>query len=244
MLRQVLIFCQMILVVVSLWLELSADESKSVATNSPEQRAEVKQALEVFNPLVGGWRGVGQPQRSSNKGAWSETAEWVWEIKKDHIGIRYAVTGGKQLTDALLTFDPKNQLYVLEMTLPDKSRRHYQGKFTDGKLLLESPADSDSNVHQILITLLNDKRTLVLFQSRKTTQELFARVAEVGYTREGTRLAVEGADGPECIVTGGKGTSSIVYQGKTYYFCCTGCRDAFNDDPEGIIAEYARKKKK
>jgi YHS domain-containing protein len=40
-------------------------------------------------------------------------------------------------------------------------------------------------------------------------------------------------------VSGGKGTMSTVYKGKTYYFCCTGCRDAFNDDPDGIIAEAA-----
>lgn len=244
MLRQVLVFCLMVLLEAVLWMELFADESKLSAQNSPEQRAAAQKALEVFNPLVGGWRGVGQPQRSSTKGAWSETAEWVWEIKKDRVGIRYVVNGGKLLTDALLSYDSQKQIYLLETTLPDKSRRRYEGKFAEGKLLLESATDSDGNVHQILITLLNDKRTLVLFQSRKSAQQQFARVAEVGYTREGTRLAVEGADGPECIVTGGKGTSSIVYQGKTYYFCCTGCRDAFNDDPEGIIAEYARKKKK
>ena len=47
-------------------------------------------------------------------------------------------------------------------------------------------------------------------------------------------------------MTGGKGTMSTVYKGKTYWFCCTGCRDAFNDDPDAIIAqaeERAAKKK-
>ncbi|MBS0201628.1 MAG: YHS domain-containing protein [Planctomycetes bacterium] len=33
-----------------------------------------------------------------------------------------------------------------------------------------------------------------------------------------------------------------MYKGKTYYVCCTGCRDAFNDDPEGILAAYEKKK--
>ncbi|MCB9949391.1 MAG: YHS domain-containing protein [Planctomycetaceae bacterium] len=27
-----------------------------------------------------------------------------------------------------------------------------------------------------------------------------------------------------------------MYKGKTYYVCCTGCKQAFEDDPEGIIA--------
>jgi len=221
-----------------LFATLVADEAKTAA----ESRAATIKALEEFNALVGGWRGVGQPVRNSTKGAWSETAEWVWEIKKDRVGIRYAVTNGKQLADALLSFDPKQNLYTLTATLPDKSQRLYTGKFADGKLLLESPADADGNIHQVRITLLNDKRTLVLFQSRKAEQQQFTRIAEVGYTREGTRLAIEGQDGPVCIVTGGKGTSTVSYKGQTYYVCCTGCRDAFNDDPETILAEAARKR--
>jgi YHS domain-containing protein len=39
-------------------------------------------------------------------------------------------------------------------------------------------------------------------------------------------------------VTGGKGTIPVTYQGETYYVCCTGCRDLFNDDPETVLAEY------
>jgi len=81
----------------------------------------------------------------------------------------------------------------------------------------------------------------VLYQSRAPHQRQFARVAEVGYTRQGTRLAEEGGDGPECIVTGGKGTMKTQYKGMTYYFCCTGCRDAFLEDPEGILAEAQAK---
>ena len=37
---------------------------------------------------------------------------------------------------------------------------------------------------------------------------------------------------------------STVYKGKTYYFCCTGCRDAFLDDPDTIIAQAEEKTKK
>jgi YHS domain-containing protein len=33
-------------------------------------------------------------------------------------------------------------------------------------------------------------------------------------------------------------------QGVTYYVCCSGCRDAFNEDPEKYIKEYEAKKKK
>lgn len=221
---------------------LLGDEQGSKSLLTPEQtRLAAKEALEAFNPLVGGWRGVGQPQRSSNKGAWTETGEWVWEIKKDVVGLRYNVADGKQLATALLTYDPAKKAYVLEATLPDKSTRRYEGTLAENKLTLESKADAAGVVHQLVLTRLNEKRTLVLYQSRKGEQTQFARVAEVGYTREGTKLAEEGADGPECVVTGGKGTMQVSYKGKTYYVCCTGCRDAFLDDPEGILAEYAER---
>ena len=53
-----------------------------------------------------------------------------------------------------------------------------------------------------------------------------------------------GQKGPECIVTGGLGTMQVSFGGNTYYVCCTGCRDAFNDDPAKIIAEYKARKAK
>lgn len=61
----------------------------------------------------------------------------------------------------------------------------------------------------------------------------------MGYTREGTRLAVEGVSGKECIVTGGEGTIQVTHQGKKYWVCCSGCAAAFEEDPEGILKEYA-----
>jgi YHS domain-containing protein len=229
---------------------LAGDKSKKEEPKSAalarEERAAIQEALAELNPLVGAWRGVGQPVRSSNKGSWSETAEWVWEIKKEHVGIRYAVKGGKHLVSALVLWDPVKEEFVMTATLPDKSERTYAGKMSGNKLTFESPPDARGDVHQIALTQLNVKRTLVLFQVRPKDQKQFIRVAEVGYTREGTKLAEEGIGGPECIVTGGKGTMSTVYKGKTYWFCCTGCRDAFLDDPDAIIAqaeEKAAKKK-
>ena len=68
-------------------------------------------------------------------------------------------------------------------------------------------------------------------------------MAEVGYTREGTRLADSDSTGPECVVTGGLGTIPVSYNGKTYYVCCSGCKQAFDADPEGILAEFAQRRK-
>lgn len=230
--------------------------AKDTPTSSPaapgrslsaeEARAASLAALQELGDLVGEWRGVGRPKRNSTAGAWFEKGEWVWEIKKDRVGLRYNVKDGKQIVTGLLTFDPARGEYQLDATLDDKSTRRYSGRFADNRLTLVSIPDlknasSDERIHQLDLKRLSDKRTVLLYQARLKDQKQFALVAEVGYTREGTKLAEEGIDGPQCIVTGGKGTSSVVYKGKTYWFCCTGCRDAFNEDPEGVIAEAAQR---
>ena len=46
----------------------------------------------------------------------------------------------------------------------------------------------------------------------------------------------------ECVVTGGLGTIEVSFEGKTYYVCCTGCRDYFNDNPKEVLAEYFARK--
>jgi YHS domain-containing protein len=35
-----------------------------------------------------------------------------------------------------------------------------------------------------------------------------------------------------------------MYMGKTYYFCCSGCRDEFNASPAKYVKEYEEKQAK
>lgn len=223
--------------------DVSADSKGDAASKDAE-----KAALAEFNSLIGGWRGVGQPQRNSSKDSWSETAEWNWHFDKSHSALHYTVKNGKQLETGELTYSPEKKLYSLKGTFSGKVERTYEGKLTGDKLVLDSSEDADGFVHRMTVTRLNDKRTLVLYEKRKAAQNFYARVAEVGYTRQGTTLAIEGAGEPECVVSGGKGTIKVAYKGETYYVCCTGCKQAFDADPEGILADYrvklAERKKK
>ncbi|MGD9855779.1 MAG: YHS domain-containing protein [Planctomycetaceae bacterium] len=208
------------------------------------ERPPAQEGLERFNSLIGEWRGVGQPQRGSNRGAWRQTGEWVWNFENDAVAIDYNVTDGKLLTTARLTHDPKSGLYRLLVTNTEGIERAHTGRLEDNKLVLESSPDDAGAVSRITVTLLNDDRTLVLHEQRAANQQRFFRVAEVGYTRAGVRLARPGSGQPECIVTGGAGTMEVTYQGKTYYVCCSGCKQAFDDDPAGIIAEAAERRKR
>jgi YHS domain-containing protein len=225
------------LIVLTWQLPTNGAGSKAGA-KAPDEAS--KTALSEFNSLIGGWRGVGMPQRNSNKDAWTEKAEWLWDFQEG-TALRYDVKEGKLLQSALVTWDAKAKQYHVEATFKDDVKRTYEGKLKGNELVLESKPDSDDTVYRMTVTRLNDKRTLVLHEKRKAAQSFYTRVAEVGYTREGTSLAIEGAGEPECVVSGGKGTIKVSYKGETYYVCCTGCKQAFDDDPEGILADYRAK---
>ncbi len=229
------------------------DKAAQSKSNAPSQAA--KDALKRFNHLIGGWRGVGQPRRGSASGAWSEKANWTWQFAtakpatKDKkpsgqgasVSIRFKSSGSKLIVDGIFGYNPAKRLFTLEATMADKTKRSYTGKSgKGGSLVFESNLDKKGQVHRLTVRTINTKRTLILHERRRKSSTFYTRVAGIGYTRSGTRLAAAN-NGPLCIVSEGKGTSKVSYKGKTYWVCCSGCRDAFLDDPEGVLAD-ARKR--
>lgn len=217
-------------------VQVRADKSSTVSEASSKNQ--VREALSRFNPLIGGWRGAGQVKRGSTRGAWQETGKFVWKFEGDNVGIEYSVKKPRHIETGLLSWDSKEKQYTFNAKFKDGSKRNYAGNFERKTLTMESDADKDGYVSRVTLRQLSDKRTLLLYERRKATQSFYTRVGEVGYTREGTRLAASDNTGPVCVVTGGAGTIKVTHKGKTYYVCCTGCRDAFNDDPESILADY------
>lgn len=219
-------------------LAMACDESP--AAQRPES---AKSALQRLNELIGGWRGIGQVRRGSADGAWQEKGEFVWDFQENSPAIRYVVADGKLMSEARITWDPEANDYRMTLTTPKNSSRTYHGHWDEKRLVFVSSSE-DGERHRLTITPLNEKRTLVLHERSRGSSTVFTRVAEIGYTREGTHLASSGSGQPECIVTGGLGTMRVSYQGKTYYVCCSGCKQAFEDDPEAILAEAAERLKK
>lgn len=214
----------------------TAQESPSHASNDTDQSV-AKERLSQLSALVGEWRGIGQPKRGSSRGAWSEKSAWVWDFKTEPALVG-TVEKGKLAKSARLTWDAKPGEYVLTLTAPDQSKHEYRGTLADDTLTLTTATETEKQ--QITVRFPNDKRSVILFEEQRGSATVFSRVAEVGYTRKGESIAVAGG-GPECIVTGGKGTMRVTFNGNTYYVCCTGCEQAFNDDPAGVIKEYQRK---
>lgn len=207
---------------------------------------EIRESLARFNDWIGEWRGAGQVRRGSTRGGWQETGGFVWNFEDGKAGIVYSIEKSKHLKTGTLSWDPKTEQYTLDAVFADDSKHSLTGKLNGDRLVLESippKVPSASNeIWRITFRQLNEKRMTVLYERRRATQKLYLRVGEVGYTRQGTRLAASDSTGPECVVTGGAGTIAVTYKGQKYYVCCSGCRDAFNDDPEGILAAYREEK--
>lgn len=213
----------------------------TLAQPTPEtsESIAVRDALQKLNGIIGGWRGTGQPRRGSNRGAWREDAEFIWDFSGPLPAIKLVVQEGKLAQQAIISYNVEGKLYTLSLKEPDGTESVLTGNWDGNQLVFTSMGESEQD--RITITALNEKRTLMLFESRNTSAGAFNRVAEVGYTREGTRLALPGGGQPECIVTGGAASIAVMYKGQTYYVCCTGCKLAFEDDPEGILAEAAER---
>lgn len=215
---------------------------RNTARLSPRQV--IQKHLESLNTLIGTWRGTGQLRRGSSQGAWQEKSTFAWKYQQDSAAIHFTTQDSKYFTEAALTWDPKAQQYLLHAVLLDQSTRKYSGDCKNQVLQLESAPDHGGTVHRFILRILNDQRILIIHEQRKQTLSTTTRLCEVGYTRDGARLAPAGQAGPECVVSGGAGTIQVSYKGTVWHVCCTGCREAFDADPEQIIAEYKSRRLK
>jgi YHS domain-containing protein len=225
------------------WIALAGSLLATLGTVgvAAQDRREAQTALKVYGPLVGSWRGTGQPRRGQASGSWQESANWAWKLSDKSAALELDVEKGKYLKSAQLKPGDAAGTYVLEATLADGSKRTFQGKHSPEKPLVLTSEGMGEGVCRVTLTVPNELRFLLLLESHPSANA-YARLGEVGYTRNGVAFAA-GESGPVCIVTEGRGTIQVSYKGKAYYVCCSGCKDLFNKDPESILAEAAERAK-
>jgi hypothetical protein len=206
-----------------------------------------REALKAVHDLIGEWKGTGRPyygtKEEQDKGFWVENVSWQWQFKGKDAWLRADVKKGKYYTAFELRYLPKKAAYELKATTVGKETKTFEGKLRDDKLTVERADPKTKEAERLVFTLLHADRHLVRYETRGKGQTAFTRVYQIGVTKPG--FAQEG-EKVECVVSGGLGTMPVTHKGKTYYVCCTGCRDAFKEDPEKYIKEYeeAQKKKK
>ena len=219
-------------------------------TADPEP-ASVKDALKPFNVLVGTWKGTGTPDGppagGQGKDFWTETITWGWQFKGADCWLVATFENGRHLATGELRYLPGQRTYQFTAVAPDKTTRTLTGTLSAGRtretiLTVERTDDAAKRTERLVFTLLHSNRHLYRFETRPAAGGAFARQFQVGATKEGEPFATANA-GPECVVSGGRGTMPVTHKGVTYYVCCSGCRDAFREDPEKYIREAAAKKK-
>ena len=105
------------------------------------------------------------------------------------------------------------------------------------KLLLTETGDAKDR-WQILMNQQENNRYLL--ELSRLRGKNFVRFDTVASQREGTSFAANDSDFKErtCVISQGLGTIQVSHKGKSYWVCCTGCKAAFEEDPDKWIAKF------
>jgi hypothetical protein len=204
-----------------------------------------KEKLRELQEFIGQWNLNGSTKL--NPGVrdkfWEEKVEWGWRFKGEDCWLTVSIKGGKFITSGEVRWLIKDKVYELTGTPPDsKDKLVFKGKLKDEKLLLERTDPKTKETQRVRMnTAAEGIRFAYLVERQKGT----IRRVEYWVTgnKKGESLGKKEKK-PECVVSGGVGTMTVSYNGETFYVCCSGCADAFKENPKKYVDEFKKKKKK
>ena len=193
--------------------------------------------------FVGEWRGVGQVRRGSTKGGWIERSTWAWKISPDHASLKFISKKSHVFQRGELRSGGKPGLFLLNATASESGlTTQYKGQFDkQSRLVLTAEKPAKNMPARVTLRLVAKGNRLTTLYERQTASGRFLRLSEVGYTRRGSDFGKQ-ASFVECVVSGGKGTIPVTFEGKTYYVCCGGCRDYFQSNAREVLREFRERK--
>jgi len=198
-----------------------------------------KKSLAALQDYVGTWKGAGQVRRGSTQGAWIEESEWVWQFDKQGAAIVQKSVKGKFVRQLELRAAQQQGAFVATVKTPQGVELQFAGKLDEsGRLVLVNKDPQNQVMGRISIRIVAAGKRMIVMYEKLLTGTLYTRLGELGSTRKGSMFG-GGATMIECIVSGGKGTIPVMFNGKTYYVCCSGCRDYFNDNAAEVVAAAA-----
>lgn len=220
----------------------------SIVVSANPPAASTTNPLKKFNALVGDWKGTGNPEGTPQQrrdGFWTETIHWEWRFQGEDAWLLAQFENGKQFTHGELRYSAQRSQYEFRLTNHQKQTHTYVGQLAEAGnrspvLTLERTDPATQSSERFVLTLLHANRYLYRVETRPEGGTAFAKRYQVGATKKGVPFASV-KQGPECIVSGGAGTIKVSYKGKDYFVCCSGCKDAFLDDPEKFIADAGKK---
>jgi len=224
----------------------------------PVDEQSIVQAMQPFNVLLGEWSGKTKKQFEGF--AKIDSQKWVWDYKTDreHPSVAFASEKNIYFHHAWLTYAADKKVFRLTVEDPEKEKRVLEGTWTDGgepkqesdgkkmqwtyKLQLTQVEPPDGDLLRVDFFLRENNEYMVTLFRKPAKSMQFMQVDVVRAQREGTSFAVADSDnpGPKCIVSGGLGTMTVTHNGKSYPVCCSGCKAAFEEDPERWLAKLAK----
>ena len=203
-----------------------------------------KAALQKVGEYVGEWKANGKTKLTGKETYWKETLTMGWKFKDGNSSIALEIKDGKFYTSGLLNYDTEKKLYKLTMTDKAKAETAFTGTIVKGNLVF-THADADSgDVHKLtLYTVADGARLVMKSELQAKGKGLFSEQFSLAGNKEGESFAGGGSKKPECIVTGGAGTMQVSFGGKTYYVCCSGCREEFDANPKKYVDLFEKSKK-
>ena len=243
-------------------IQLGGAATKSATdTNSGKPTAlTVDQCIEKLKPLqvlLGEWRGTTRREFKNFKAV--DQHEWVWDLTTTPSSPALVMTSDKSpyLRKARLVATADG--FELSTTDANEQTHQFVGTFTEP--VRDVPGDSDSlqRTYKLQFSEVNpgkeewqivfnqqENNRYLLELARRRGKARMVRHDTVSTQREGTSFALSDSDYGEktCIISQGLGTISVSYKGRSYWVCCSGCKAAFEEDPEKWIARAAELKSK
>lgn len=216
-----------------------AGKGKDKDTDDP------KEALQALQEYIGGWKNGNATHKTL--GTWTEKTSWSWRFKGKDVWLSFDLENSKTHKGGEVRFLPDKSLYQVTLVNKAGKKALFEGAIKKATgLTVERVNPDTSDTEQLRLNVISGGDRLVCsLWIKPDGRTQYTKHFDVGYTREGVTFGVEaGGKKPECVVTGGLGTMPVTYMGQTYYVCCSGCRDAFNENPAKIVAAYLKKKKK
>jgi YHS domain-containing protein len=205
----------------------------------PEDQAKVKKALQEVQDFIGLWNLEGTQKIGAKTEAWKEKVSWGWKFKDGNawITVDFNEGKGKYFVSGELKYDlsaKDKKKYILTLTPAGKGEmpQVFEGDYDKGSLKVERKDAKTGDVYRITMnTAAEGARFAMKYEKQDGGKGLFGSLHAMTGTKDGASFA-GGTKKPECIVSGGSANIPVSYNGKTYYVCCSGCRDEFNAAPE------------
>ena len=170
--------------------------------------------------------------------------QWGWKFKGDDCWLTIDFVGGKFLKSGEVRYLPEKKKYELTgVPVEGKDKLVFVGELKDDKLVFERSDPKTKDVQLFQMNTAAEGIRLVYNVKRKS-----GTIEKLEYTaagnKEGKSIGGKKTKGPECVVSGGLGTMTVSYNGETFYVCCSGCADAFKENPKKYVDEFKAKKNK